>query len=81
METGTVCFIWHSNWICKHEKMEVGLFNLHAICDPHINFWLPEPIFMKLGMYIMSPETIFMAYIINPSLQCLWVYMYIPYHC
>jgi hypothetical protein len=23
---------------------------------PHINFWIYEPIFMKLGIYIMAPE-------------------------
>jgi hypothetical protein len=30
-----------------------------------INFWVPEPIFMKLGIYIMAPEPISMAYFIN----------------
>jgi hypothetical protein len=35
-----------------------------------------EPIFMKLGMYIMAPEPISTEYIINPSHQpvCLYVY-------
>jgi hypothetical protein len=27
---------------------------------------MPEPIFMKLGMYIMAPEPISTAYFINP---------------
>jgi hypothetical protein len=35
-----------------------------------------EPIFMKLGMYIMTPEPIAKAYIINPSHQSLCVYVY-----
>jgi hypothetical protein len=25
---------------------------------PPINFWMPESIFMKLGIYIMAPEPI-----------------------
>jgi hypothetical protein len=29
---------------------------------------MPEPIFIKLGMYIMAPEFISTAYFINPSL-------------
>jgi hypothetical protein len=37
---------------------------------------MPEPIFMKLGMYIMAPEPISTVYFINPSHQsvCLFVY-------
>jgi hypothetical protein len=34
-----------------------------------INFWMPERIFMKLGMYIMAPEPISTAYSISPSHQ------------
>jgi hypothetical protein len=41
------------------EKIKVGLWDHHAICvsvypPPPINFWMPGPIFMKLGMYIMA---------------------------
>jgi hypothetical protein len=32
---------------------------------------MPEPIFMKLGMYIMTPEPISTAYFIDPSHQSL----------
>jgi hypothetical protein len=37
----------------------------------------PEPVFMKLGMYVMAPEPISTAYVINPSQQsvCLYVYL------
>jgi hypothetical protein len=35
---------------------------------------MPEPIFMKLGVYIMAPEPISMAYFINPSHQFVYVY-------
>jgi hypothetical protein len=37
---------------------------------------MDEPIFMKLGMYIMAPEPISTAYFINPSPQsaCLCVH-------
>jgi hypothetical protein len=31
---------------------------------------------MKLGMYIMAPEPILMAYLINPSHQSLCPYVY-----
>jgi hypothetical protein len=35
---------------------KVGLYHLHSVCvyvnPPHINFWMPEPIFMELGMYV-----------------------------
>jgi hypothetical protein len=55
-------------------KVKVGLCDLHAVCVsvysyPSINFWMPEPIFMKLGMYNMTPEPISVAYFVNPS-QC-----------
>jgi hypothetical protein len=29
-----------------------------CLCIPRINFWMPEPLFMKLGMYIMAAEPI-----------------------
>jgi hypothetical protein len=31
------------------------------------NFWTPEPIFIKLLMYNMSPKAVLTAYFINPS--------------
>jgi hypothetical protein len=37
---------------------------------------MPQPIFKKLGVYIMAPEPISTAYFINPSLQSLCQYMY-----
>jgi hypothetical protein len=30
----------------------------HWLRIPHINFWIPEPAFMKLYTYIMVPEPI-----------------------
>jgi hypothetical protein len=41
------------------------------MCIPRTNFWMTEPIFMKLGMYIMALEPISTAYFINPSHQCV----------
>jgi hypothetical protein len=38
---------------------------------------LSEPIFMKLGMNIMAPEPISMAYFIDPFHQSGCLYMYI----
>jgi hypothetical protein len=40
---------------------------------------MPEPIVMKLGMYIMAPEPISMAYFINPSHQSVSVCVFF-YH-
>jgi hypothetical protein len=31
-----------------------------------IEFRMPKPIFMKLGTYIMAPEPVPAAYVINP---------------
>jgi hypothetical protein len=33
---------------------------------------MPEPIFMKLGMYIVEPERVSEAYFINPSHQSVY---------
>jgi hypothetical protein len=51
------------------EKIKEGLCDLHAVCESHrqINFGMPEPIFIKLGMYIMASEPISTAYLTNPS--------------
>jgi hypothetical protein len=37
---------------------------------------MPEPVFMKLGMYILAPEPISTAYFLNPSHQSVWMYIY-----
>jgi hypothetical protein len=39
---------------------------------------MAEPIFMKLGMYIMAPEPISTAYFINPSHQSVCLYVSPP---
>jgi hypothetical protein len=39
---------------------------------------MPEPIIMKLAMYIMAPEPISMVYFINPSHQSVCLYGYPP---
>jgi hypothetical protein len=39
---------------------------------------MPERIFMKLGMYIMSPEPIFTVYLINTFHQSVCLYVYLP---
>jgi hypothetical protein len=68
--------------------MKVGLCDLHAVCvsvnpplPPPINFWMPQPIFMKLGMYIMATEPISEAYFINPSHRSVCLYVYPSYRC
>jgi hypothetical protein len=39
---------------------------------------MSQPIFMKLGTYIMATEHISMAYFINPSHQYVCLYVYPP---
>jgi hypothetical protein len=48
-----------------------------CLCIHLINLWKPDPIFLKLGMYIMTPEPISTAYFIKPSIS-LCVCMCIP---
>jgi hypothetical protein len=56
--------------------MKVGLCDHHAACvsmhHPY-QIWMPEPIFMKLGMYVIAPNTISMACFINPFHQSVSV--------
>jgi hypothetical protein len=50
-----------------------------CVCvSPTISFLMPEPIFMKLGMYIMALEPSSMAYYINPFHQSASMYVYPP---
>jgi hypothetical protein len=49
-----------------------------CLCVSPINFWMPEPIFMKLHMYIMAPEPIWTAYFVNLSQQSVCLYVYPP---
>lgn len=69
------CLIKHTcNVTFLADSHEIGLCDLHAVCmsvinPPHIHFSMPEPIFMKFGMYIMAPESISAAYFINSSLH------------
>jgi hypothetical protein len=43
-----------------------------CVCEPSpINFRIPKPVSMKLGVYVLVPEPILMAYFIN---LCLYVY-------
>jgi hypothetical protein len=40
-----------SIWNCVTAHCpKVGLCDLHAVCESPINFWKPEPIFMKFGI-------------------------------
>jgi hypothetical protein len=59
---------------------KVGLCDLHRPCIPPcpISFRMPEPIFMKLRLHIMTPESMSMAYFINPISLCLHVYPLYP---
>jgi hypothetical protein len=46
------------------------------LCISPINFCMPELVLMKLGMYIMAPELISTAYLLNPSRQSVCLYVY-----
>jgi hypothetical protein len=48
---------------------------------PPVSVWMPERIFIKLGVYVISPEPISMAYFIKLLHQsvCLYVHMCIPF--
>jgi hypothetical protein len=43
---------------------------------PPVNLWMAEPIFIKLGMYIMAPEPISTTYFINLSRKSVCLYVY-----
>jgi hypothetical protein len=64
------------------KKIKVGLCDRHSVClwipPPSINYWMLEPILMKLGMYIMAIEPISTACLINPSHQVCYVCICIP---
>jgi hypothetical protein len=49
-------------------------FHPDILYIPLINFEMPDPIVMKLGMYIMTPAPISMAYSTNPSHQSVFLY-------
>jgi hypothetical protein len=50
-----------------------------CLCEsPPINFWIPEPIFMKLGTCIKVAEPISVAYFLSPSHQSVCLYVYAP---
>jgi hypothetical protein len=47
-----------------------------CLCIPHIDFCMPEPIFTKLGMYIIASEAFSPAYFIYPSYRSVCLYVY-----
>jgi hypothetical protein len=52
-------------------KIKVALWDHYAVCVsayPLIDYWMPEPIFMKLGMHVMAPESMSTAYFTNPPI-------------
>jgi hypothetical protein len=68
-------YVYHGTWAHPNGVLHKSLPSVCVSVYPPINFWMPEPICMKLGMYNMAPELIQTAYIINPSHQsvCLCV--------
>jgi hypothetical protein len=56
-------------------KIKVCLWDHPAVCLCifSLNYWMPEPVFMKLGVYIMAPSPI--------SAESLCVFVYPLYSC
>jgi hypothetical protein len=67
---------WPQVTLCDFQLVSVFLW----VPSP-VNFWRPEPILTKLGMYIMAAEPISTAYRINPSHLSACLYMCPFYHC
>jgi hypothetical protein len=64
-------------------KLKLRLFDLDAVCmSVHSSYqlWMPEPIFVKLPMYIMALEPISTAHFITPPPpnQSVCLYVYLP---
>jgi hypothetical protein len=63
-------------------KDKSRLWDHHAVCvpvyAPLINVWMPEPIFMKLGMYIMALKAISNVLYKSLSLVCVCICTRIP---
>jgi hypothetical protein len=51
-----------------------------CLCIAPINFWIPEPVFKKLGMLIMVPEPISAADFTSPFHPSVCLYVF-PYRC
>jgi hypothetical protein len=73
---------WFLAYFPSFEKKRkyVYAISMLSVCEsppPPIHFWMPEPIVMKLGMYIIALEFISTADFINPTHQsvCLYVYL------
>jgi hypothetical protein len=62
-------------WKNKSRRMRSPCCLCVCVSSP-INCWMPETIFVKLGMYIMAPEPIWTAFFINPSHQSVCLYVY-----
>jgi hypothetical protein len=65
---GDICYLLKI--FCSFKKMKADLRDLHTVCVfvyPPINFWVPELIFMKLGVYIIVPEPHLNCLLHNPS--------------
>jgi hypothetical protein len=56
----------------------ISLFCLYVCASPLINFCMPEPIFRKLGTYMMAPEPISTEYLKTPFHQSVCLYVHPP---
>jgi hypothetical protein len=67
-------------WLCLVAARKTTMWWVNIcmlqICFWITYFWMPEPIIMKLGMYIMASEHISTGYFINSSHQSVCLYGY-----
>jgi hypothetical protein len=82
IQTNIYTYITFLAYFPYFENKKLVLWEHHvvyvSVYSP-INFWMPEPNFMKLGTYIMATEPIWTAYFKNPCNQTVWLYMYDGY--
>jgi hypothetical protein len=72
-------FSLHSLFWKKYiSRLMITMLSVYPSPPPPVNFWVPQPIFMKISVYIMAPEPIPMAYFINPSHRSMCLHVYLP---
>jgi hypothetical protein len=78
VQSGLILSLLSLFWKKNETRLMRSQFCLCIYVSPLTNVWTPEPIFMKLSIYIMAPNPISMAYFINSSHQSVRLYVYPP---
>jgi hypothetical protein len=75
-------FFSRHSWFWKNKSKFIS--HHHVACVRvclRVNFWRPERIFMKLGVYTMAPDLIWGAYFIIRPISLSVLHMYPSYRC